>query len=282
MMAQLPPCRNLGSQCQELAVTLRIGSLEESAESLDHEATWLLGHTAQISFGRLYPARGDLLVDATLHVRCRYLKPGETPGEGRCSALGHTGPMPPRTRGAPQPRKLGGDRFLIVASQAQQPVDVPFPPRSLPVVEPEGNPCSIAPCATADNRRGSACCRDLQVEMMAPREDQAFEALVRSRQSPYLCKVSRETDDAIEAEMISACGYLDDAGLNCTLHGRFRPDGRPAKPDLCSEWPINGKGLHPGCIFYTPPARKRQKGASDVTAKGATVQPTGAPGVVGL
>jgi hypothetical protein len=56
--------------------------------------------------------------------------------------------------------------------------------------------------------------------------------------------------------MISACGYLDEDGLNCRLHGRLRPDGRPAKPDLCSEWPDDGKGLHPGCIFYTPPVRR--------------------------
>lgn len=247
-------------------MTLRIGSLDESAESLDHEATWLLGHTAQISFTRLYPARGDLLVDAVLHVRCRHLKPGESPGGGRCDLLGHTGPMPARTRGAEQPRKLGGDRFLVVASRAQTPLELPFPPRTLPVVEAEVNPCSIAPCATADHRRGNACCRDLQIEIMCPKTELSLEALVRSRQSPYLCKVSREADDAIEAEMISACGYLDDQVEGCSLHGRLRPDGRPAKPDLCSEWPLNGKGLHPGCIFYTPPSPRRQKRATNATA----------------
>lgn len=276
-MQSLPSCRNLGSQCQQLPVALRIGSLDESAESLDHEATWLLGHTSQISFGQPYPAKGDLLVDAVLHVRCRYLKPGEAPGSARCTALGHTGPMPPRSHGADQPRKLGGDRFMVVASQALTELTLPFPPRSLPVVEPEENPCSIAPCATADHRRGNACCRDLQVEIMCPRVGKELEALVFSRQSPYLCKVSREGDDAIEAEMISACGYLDDEVEGCSLHGRFRPDGRTAKPDLCSEWPINGKGLHPGCIFYTPPSPKRQKGVTNVTPNGGAVQPTGAP-----
>ena len=35
-------------------MTLRVGSLEEGAASLDHEATWLLGHTRQITFGRLW------------------------------------------------------------------------------------------------------------------------------------------------------------------------------------------------------------------------------------
>ena len=86
-----------------------------------------------------------------------------------------------------------------------------------------------------------------------------LEALVRSRQSPYLCKISRESPQALEAEMISACDYLDDPRENCTLHGRQRADGRTAKPDLCSEWPDDGKGLHPGCLWYTPPARKAAK-----------------------
>jgi hypothetical protein len=121
------------------------------------------------------------------------------------------------------------------------------------------NPCSIAPCTTADHTRGSACCRDLQVEILCPRSNTALEALVRSRLSPYLCKVTREAEDALEAEVISACGFLDQEGLNCTLHGRQRPDGRPAKPELCSDWPDHGKGLHPGCIFYQPPARKRSR-----------------------
>jgi hypothetical protein len=38
-------------------------------------------------------------------------------------------------------------------------------------------------------------------------------------------------------------------GVNCGLHGRKRPDGRPAKPDLCSEWPEKGDLMHPGCVF---------------------------------
>ena len=48
------PCRKLGSQCRALRVTLRVGSLEEGDTSLDHEATWLLGHTEHITFGELW------------------------------------------------------------------------------------------------------------------------------------------------------------------------------------------------------------------------------------
>lgn len=255
-------------------MTLRIGSLEESAESLDHESTWLLGHTQQISFGPPRTQGTDLVVDSVIHVRCRHLKAGDTPGTGRCAVHGHIGPMPPRTRGRTQPRRLGGDRFLVISSQAMTVLDLPFPARSLPVVDLEDvNPCSIAPCETADHKRGSACCRDLQVEMMCSREQVELESLIRSRQSPYLCKIAREANDAIEAEMISACGYLDDAGENCTLHGRSRPDGRTAKPDLCSEWPPKGKGLHPGCIFSPTPTPKAKRSASDTTATSKAVQP---------
>lgn len=77
------------------------------------------------------------------------------------------------------------------------------------------------------------------------------ELLVRSRQSPYLCKVTRSRDDSLEAEMISACGYLDDAGVACTLHGRSRADGRKAKPALCHRWPnpTESEILHVGCVF---------------------------------
>jgi len=257
-----PPCPALGSQCQEIRVILRVGTLEKGADSVDHEATWLLGHTERISFQRLRRQGIELLVDAVLHVRCKHLKAEPDRSQGRCAVHGFTGPLPPRTRGAEQPRRLGQDRFLIVEDHQLAARELNHPPRALPVLEDdlEGiNPCSIAPCTTADHTRGSACCRDLQVEILCDRSNTALEALVRSRLSPYLCKVSRESEDALEAEMISACGFLDDEGLNCTLHGRMRADGRPAKPDLCSEWPENGKGLHPGCIFYSPPAAKAKR-----------------------
>lgn len=253
-----PSCRTLGPQCLGIPVTLRIGSLDKGPASCDHEATWLLGHTEHISFRDLRARAGDLLVDALLHVRCRFLqRHGE---ECACRAHGFSGPVPTPPASWPQPRRLGGDGFLVVSEGTQQTLSLPFPPRSLPVLDADPldseNPCSIAPCTTADHRRGSACCRDLQVEIMCDQSDAHLEALVRSRQSPYLCKISRESPQAIEAEMISACDYLDDPRENCTLHGRQRSDGRTAKPDLCSEWPEDGKGLHPGCLWYSPVPRR--------------------------
>ncbi len=92
---------------------------------------------------------------------------------------------------------------------------------------------------------------------MCTRDERMLESLVRSRRSPYLCKVERGGDYSIDVEMISACDYLASDGIACTLHGRTRADGRPAKPDLCSEWPPKNKGLHPGCVF-APGARRRK------------------------
>jgi hypothetical protein len=245
----VPPCRSLGAQCRSLRVTLRIGELEEGPESLDHEATWLLGHTGQIDFHELWEGEGDLYVEAVLHVPCRYLS--QEGGMAQCRAHGFTGRAPRPLPREPQPLQLGGDRFVVVSECANSVQRLPLPPRSLPVLEDSAgeNPCATAPCRTADHTRKAACCRDLQVEIMCTRAQQRLEALVRSRRSPYLCKIERAGDYSLEVEMISACGYLQPDGVSCSLHGRTRPDGRTAKPDLCFEWPPKNRGLHPGCIF---------------------------------
>lgn len=242
-------------------MTLRVGSLEDGPDSLDHEATWLLGHTRQITFGQLWEDDGDLYVDAVLHVGCRYLR---AEGRGaRCGLYGYSGPLPRGPRRVEQPRRLGGRRFRIVEDchqvvRALEPEAPAAPTRALPVLA-AANPCAEAPCRTADHVRGAACCRDLQVEIMCTREELALEALVRARRSPYLCKVDRAGDYSLEAEMISACGYLGDDGVACSLHGRRRVDGRPAKPDLCSEWPPKNRGLHPGCVFAPGTRRRAQR-----------------------
>ena len=49
--------------------------------------------------------------------------------------------------------------------------------------------------------------------------------------------------------MISACGYLADDGIACSLHGRLgRTGGRPSPTSAANGRPKN-KGLHPGCVF---------------------------------
>jgi hypothetical protein len=241
-----PPCRSLGAQCRGIPVILRIGALEEGTASLDHEATWLIGHTEHITFFGLWEDEGELYVDAILNVPCRYLK--REGGLATCAAYGFTGPTPQGPRPMEQPRQLGRDRFVIVENRRTAERRLPEPRRSLPVLA-SANPCALADCRTADHTRGAACCRDLQIEIMCTRKQRKLEALVRSRRSPYLCKVERAGDFSIEAEIISACAYLDEDGIGCTLHGRSRADGRPAKPDLCSEWPEKKQGLHPGCVF---------------------------------
>jgi len=268
-MPGLPPCRRLGAQCRALPVTLRVGSLDEGTDSLDHEATWLLGHTRQITFGVLWEGDGDLYVEAVLHVGCRYLR---REGAGvRCALHGYHGALPRGPTRVEQPRRLGGERFQVVEDRQPATRSLPLAPppaaaRSLPVLA-QSNPCAMAPCRTADHTRGAACCRDLQIEIMCTRGERRLEALVRSRRSPYLCKVERAGDYSLEAEMISDCGYLEEDGVACALHGRRRADGRPAKPDLCSEWPPKNKGLHPGCVFG-PGARRPAAGPSGATVQG--------------
>ncbi len=259
-MKHAPPCKRLGPQCRGIPVTLRVGALEDGPASLDHEATWLLGHTQYITFGELWQADDDMYVEAVLHVGCRFLRPD---GQGaRCALYGFRGPPPRGSRRPEQPRRLSGDTFRIVedgrvrARRLAAEPPAPAPRSSLPVLA-SPNPCATAPCRTAEHTRGAACCRDLQVEIMCTRKERTLEALVRSRRSPYLCKIERAGDYSLEVEMISACGYLGDDRIACSLHGRRRHDGRPAKPDLCFEWPPKNKGLHPGCVF-TPGNRRRR------------------------
>jgi hypothetical protein len=247
-----PLCRRLGPQCLGLEVILRVSSLDDGIRSGDHEATWLLGHSEHIDFGELWLDEGELYVEAVLHVPCRHLEKGAT-GGATCRAHGFQGhaPRAPRPIKPPVPRRLGEDRFVVVerAHEIERTLPPPaLPPRSLPIASGV-NPCATAPCRTADNRRGAACCRDLQIEIMCTTRQRNLEALVRSRRSPYLCKVVREGKFSLGAEMISACGYLKDDGIECALHGRTRADGRPAKPDLCSKWPDDAETTHFGCVF---------------------------------
>ena len=236
----------MGAQCRTLKVTLRVGSLEDGPGSLDHEATWLLGHTERVDFGTPWDDGEDLFVDAVLRVPCRYLK--EAGPGASCAMYGYHTPgrrIPTRSL---QPRRLGGDRFNVVEARQLAARNLRPPPRSLPILATT-NPCATAPCQTSDHRRGAACCRDLEIEIMCTEREAKLESWVRSRKLPYLCKVERAGSFSLEAELISACDYLAADGVACTLHGRFRSDGRPAKPDLCSEWPHEGKGLHTGCVF---------------------------------
>lgn len=261
-MSSVPPCKAMGPQCTGLRVWLRVASLERKdgkpdLGSADHEATWLLGHTERIAFlGDLYRDRDDLFHEAVLEVPCRYLKPASA-AQGSatetCAAHGYSRRMrnPNRAGDPAEPRSFPGDRFRIV-ERARTVTRFLAPPvrptRELPI-HAGSNPCIGAPCRTADNTRGAACCRDLQIEIMCTGKQRRLEALVRSRQSPYLCKVEREGPFSLGAEMISACAFLMEDGVHCSLHGRKRPDGRPAKPDLCSEWPERGDNTHPGCVF---------------------------------
>lgn len=264
-LAPIPTCTALGSQCRGLSVTLRVGGLQDGVASLDDEATWLLGHTQNITFGRVWREEQSLFTEATLHVPCRHLR--EDGEQATCAALGHRGPAPFEPVRVPARRRTSADQFEVVDGLALTTLTLPAasPPAGLPIYAGE-NPCLAAPCRTADNVRGAACCRDLQLGIRCDKGDVALEALVRARRPPYLCKVDRESDRYLGVEMISACAYLNDDGRNCSLHDRVRPDGRPAKPELCYDWP-DGEVYHGGCVFRGMDQResgKRAKRHSEV------------------
>ncbi len=244
----LPPCRSVGGHCRSLKLTIRVAAIEGDE---DHDATWLFGHTQRIDFGKTFVDDEELWVDADVHVPCRHLEQLEN-GSVRCGGYGYTGKVAIPKR-PPAPRRLGGDQFKIVDNHRLVTRTLKAPHRMLPVLEhdlaPDLNPCAEAPCRTADHTRKAACCRDLHVDIRCTPKQTRLELLLRNRKSPYLCKVEREDDQLLNAEIISACTYLLEDGLHCDLHGRLRADGRPAKPLMCSHWPEKRTGLHPGCAF---------------------------------
>ena len=244
-MVNPPPCRQVGSQCHGLEVTLRCARLDGGPESADHEATWLLGHTERIDFGPLTLHGSELRSAAYIAVPCRFAEfSGPTV---QCHAHGFAGRAGPAERPTAQ-RQLGGSRFAVVQRGRLEPTNLRDARGGLPVLAGD-NPCATARCRTADHQIGAACCRDLQIEILCGPEDTMLESLVRSRKSPYLCKVAREGPDSLGVEVISRCAFLGQDGVSCSLHGRDRPDGRSAKPDLCFDWPKPGDVYHSGCVF---------------------------------
>ena len=237
-------------------MTLRIAESDDSRSLQDAAATWLLGHTERITMGKPYWSGDEFLVDAKVHVPCKYLKEAGKQGQAHCTAHGFKGPMPASTQAPLERRRQfarGNGSYSLVYKGRQRVMDLPLKKaarRALPVVQ-NGNPCLEAPCRTGDNKRGAACCRDLTLELDLPEPSTRMMSLLKARKSPYLCKVTREGPDAVEVEVISACGYLGDDGISCVLHDRLLPNGRSAKPSICWEWPEldeDDEG-HPGCAL---------------------------------
>ncbi|MGD2135078.1 MAG: hypothetical protein PVF27_02915 [Gemmatimonadales bacterium] len=274
-MPSPPPCTGLGRQCREVAVTLRVADLDDDSQTLqDAAATWILGHTERITMGKPYVKDAELLVDAVVHVPCKHLRlPGDQPlpaspngvaeaapkdrSDVWCAAHGFRGRLPRSSLGHDGYNRNGfrrGDgKFRVVFKGRQRVLELPLKRaarRALPVVETD-NPCWDAPCRTADNTMGAACCRDLTLDVVVPKANRRLEALLRARRPPYLCKVTRTDATTVECEVISACGYLAEDGVHCVLHDRLLPNGRPAKPSICFEWPDldPDDAGHPGCAL---------------------------------
>jgi len=254
-MATPPPCTKLGKHCRDLDVTVRISDIEDDSLTLqDAASTWLTGHTQRVTWAENPFIRdGILMINATIHVPCRFLDKTDT--GARCKAHNFSGRMPKTDQTDPVPVQLGGDKFSIIHKRKRKNLTLPLEEEesdgSLPVIQTE-NPCAKAECRTGDNVKGAACCRDLSLELDLPDTHKKMEALLRSRKSPYLCKVKRDDDETLDCEVISACSYLEEGSVNCTLHGRVRPNDRPAKPSICSEWPDDlddDETGHPGCVL---------------------------------
>ncbi len=269
-MSAPPGCESLGRQCQALDVLLRIGSLEEGATSLDHEATWLLGHTERITFGEVWTGEGELYVDAVLHVPCRHLK-GSADGRSRCAAHGFEGrtPRAPRAAGAAEAAGTGPLPGGGPDEDGQPAFPAPAAVASRCSRVASANPCEGAPCETSDHKRGAACCRDLQVEIMCTRKQLFLEALIRHRKSPYLCKVGREGDFSIDVEMISACGFIEDGrgGLHPPWTEPGRRADRQAGPLL--RMAAQGQGIAPRMRVPGPETGQKGRLAAGGRAAGA-------------
>jgi hypothetical protein len=237
---------------------VRIADRAEDSQTLqDAAATWLLGHTESLTFGIPYVKGDDLLVDATIHVPCKHLKDanGASSRAVGCAVHGFRGRMPRSSLDkALRPQfDRGGERYRVFYKRRIRVLPLPLKRaarRALPIVS-DANPCATAPCRTADNKHGAACCRDLTLDVVLTEAETEMEALLRARKSPYLCKVNRENETTVECEVISACGYLGDDGISCVLHDRLLPNGRNAKPSICYEWPDLGPddAGHPGCAL---------------------------------
>jgi len=252
-MATVPACTRIGRHCRELRVTLYVADTTDPDALQDGLGTWLMGHTQRISFGTPYRCRSEILVDAVVRVECKYL---DTAGDrARCTAHEYSGKLPaPLRHGEDPTRRHGDDRFTLFHDGRVHTLELPqkrSPKRALPTLQ--ANPCATASCRTADNTRGAACCRDLTLDIILPADRTHEEDLLRSRKSPYLCKVERVDERSLECEVISACDYLSpDDGISCSLHGRRRPNGTDAKPSTCVDWPdFDQEDFvgHPGCVF---------------------------------
>ncbi len=250
---------------------MRISDVESESRTVqDASVTWITGHVERMTFKKAYVVGTEVRADAVVHVPCRHLKtesgrpavrPDGTPTAelqqpGKkvvCAGHGFRGRLPKSKRKSRTPPPLrtddGAFSLYYKLKKRKLKLEMKHEPRAaLPVLNSH-NPCVGAPCITGDNVRGAACCRDLQLELYLPKKRRKKEALLRSRRAPYLCKVERDGKSTVSCEVISACGYLADDGVHCSLHDRVLPNGKRAKPKLCYEWPELGPDEtgHTGC-----------------------------------
>ena len=130
--------------------------------SLDHEATWLIGHTQHISFSSSGRTKGELYVDADAPRSLPLLQ--SEGSRAQCAAARLRRAQPTRARAS----RASPGSWAATGSWSWRTAGS----RAAWLPRPGGFRCSPAatlragPCRTADNTAGAACCRDLQIEIM--------------------------------------------------------------------------------------------------------------------
>src|SRR6185503_9894304 len=145
-MSDIPSCTSMGSHCRALPVMLRVSDLrEDDARFRDDISTWLMGHRQTIDFGTQQVVGNWVVVEATIHVPCKYLNSGAR--GARCTAHGYSAVVPEVPRPARAPLVASDGTVTVFQDDKLQTLALEpraKPEHSLPTLEV--NPCAGAPC----------------------------------------------------------------------------------------------------------------------------------------
>ena len=165
-------------------------------------------------------------------------------GGGRtCRPHGFTGPLAADHAARLQPRSSGADRFVMVedcqrAAVRRSRCRRRRGPARLPVLQRRQSlrrrPRAGRPTTPARSRLLPGPAGRDHVHQ---RRSAAWRRWCARGARRISARSSGRATYSLEAEMISACGYLDDDGVACSLHGRHRADGRPPSRISASNGP---------------------------------------------
>jgi hypothetical protein len=84
---------------------------------------------------------------------------------------------------------------------------------------------------------------------MCSEKNQRLESLIHYRKSPVSVQSGTCGGFSISAEVISACAYLGDDGVACSLHGRYRETSGPPSRTCAASGPTRERGCIRGAVF---------------------------------